>query len=187
MPVGDFAVADVVIVVVIVVSAVWGVLRGLVKEVVALAIWGSALLLGVVFGGLVGATLADSLGPRLQVGIGFAAVFIVVLLAGAFLQRLLGRLIDSTGLTGTDRTLGLLFGTARGGAVVVVALIILRPLAEGSPWWPESQLIPLFLTLEGDVLDLAAFIADAFGVIVGAERDGLAPVMDAPLSTEEPI
>lgn len=163
MPIGDLAVADVVIVVVIVVSAVWGVLRGLVKEVVALAIWAAALLLGVVFAGTVGAVIADSLGPRLQVGIGFTAVFIVVLVAGAFLQRLLGRMVDSTGLTGTDRTLGLLFGAARGGAVVVVGLIILRPFAEARPWWPESQLIPMFLALEADVLDLAAFIADAFG------------------------
>lgn len=178
MPMGDFPVADVVIVVVIVMSAAWGVLRGLVKEVVALAIWVAALLLGVVFAGTVGAVIADTLGPRLQVGIGFAAVFIVVLVAGAFLQRLLGRLVDVTGLTGTDRTFGLLFGAARGGAVVVVALIVLRPLAEASPWWPESQLIPLFLALEGDVLDLAAFIADAFGgTIVGTD----------PLSAEEAI
>lgn len=170
MPIGDFAVADVVIVVVIVVSAAWGVLRGLVKEVVALGIWVAALLLGVVFADPVGALIADSLGPRLQVGIGFAAVFIVVLVAGAFLQRLLGRLVDSTGLTGTDRTLGLLFGATRGAAVVVVALIVVRPLAETSPWWPESQLIPLFLALEGDVLNLAAYIADAFGgTIVGSD------------------
>ena len=178
MPIGDFAVADVAIVVVIVVSAVWGVLRGLVKEVVALAIWVAALLLGVVFAGTVGAAIADSLGPRLQVGVGFAAVFIVVLVAGAFLQRLLGRMVEGTGLTGTDRTLGLLFGAARGGAVVVVALIILRPLSEGSPWWPESQLIPLFLALEGDVLDLADYIAGAFG--------GTVPDLE-PISVEEAI
>ncbi|MCY4013495.1 MAG: CvpA family protein [Gammaproteobacteria bacterium] len=169
MPIGDFAVADVVIVVVIVVSAVWGVLRGLVKEVVALVIWVAALLLGVVFAGTVGSVIADSLGPRLQVGIGFGAIFIVVLVAGAFLQRLLGRMVDSTGLTGTDRTLGLLFGAVRGGAVVVVGLIIMRPLAEASPWWPESRLIPMFLALEGDVLDLAAFIANAFGGTIGSE------------------
>ena len=178
MPIGDFAVADVVIVVVILLSAVWGVMRGLVKEVVALAIWVAALLLGVVFASAVGAAIADSLGPRLQVAIGFAAVFIVVLVAGAFLQRLLGRMVDSTGLTGTDRTLGLLFGTARGGAVVVVGLIVLRPLAEASPWWRESQLIPWFLALEGDVLDLVAFIADVFGATVGRGE---------PISAEEAI
>lgn len=178
MPIGDFAVADVVIVVVIVVSAVWGVLRGLVKEVVALAIWVAALLLGRMFAGPVGAAIADSLDPRLQVGIGFAAVFIVVLVAGAFLQRLLGRMVDSTGLTGTDRTLGLLFGGARGGAVVVVGLIILRPLAEGSTWWPESQLIPVFLALEGDVMELRTFIVDAFGGGIGTRE---------PLSVEEAI
>ena len=112
------------IVVVIVASAVFGVLRGLVKEIVALGIWVAALLLGMVFAAPLGALIADSLGPRLQAGIGFAAVFIAVLLAGALLQRILGRLVDSTGLTGTDRTLGLLFGAARGVVVVIVALIV---------------------------------------------------------------
>ena len=168
MPVGDFAVADVVIVGVIVASAVFGVLRGLVKEIVALGIWVAALLLGVVFAAPLGALIADSLGPRLQTGIGFAGVFVAVLLAGALLQRILGRLIDSTGLTGTDRTLGLLFGAARGVIVVIVALIVLRPFAEDRPWWPESQLIPPLLAFEGDVLNVVAYIADAFGGTVVA-------------------
>ena len=168
MPVGDFAVADVVIVVVIVASAVFGVLRGLVKEIVALGIWVAALLLGVVFAAPLGALIADSLGPRLQAGLGFVAVFIAVLLAGALLQRFLGRLIDSTGLTGTDRTLGLLFGAARGVIVVIVALIVLRPFAEDRPWWPESQLIPPLLAFEGDVLNVVAYITDAFGGTVVA-------------------
>lgn len=168
MPVGDFAVADVVIVVVIVASAVFGVLRGLVKEIVALGIWVAALLLGVVFAAPLGALIADSLGPRLQTGLGFVVVFIAVLLAGALLQRILGRLIDSTGLSGTDRTLGLLFGAARGVIVVIVALIVLRPFAEDRPWWPESQLIPPLLAFEGDVLNVVAYITDAFGGTVVA-------------------
>ena len=172
MSLGDFVVADLAIVVVIVASAVFGVLRGLVKEVVALAIWVAALLLGMVFSAPLGAVIADTLGPRLQGGIGFAAVFIVVLVAGAFLQRILARLIDSTGLTGTDRTLGLLFGAARGGIVVVVALIVLRPFAEERPWWPESQLIPPLLTLEADVLNALGLIAEALGsAVVGTEPE----------------
>ena len=172
MPIGDFAVADVVIVVVIVASAVWGTLRGLVKEVVALGIWVAALLLSVVFAAPLGAVVADTLSPRLQVGVGFAMVFIVVLIAGALLQRILGRLVDSAGLTGTDRTLGLLFGAARGVIVVIVALIVLRPFAADRPWWPESQLIPPLLALEGDVVNVVAFIADALGgTVVGVEPE----------------
>lgn len=171
MSLGDFAAADVVIVVVIVASAFWGVLRGLVKEIAALGIWVAALLLGVVFAAPLGAVIAETLGPRLQVAVGFAAVFIAVLVAGALLQRILARLIDSTGLTGTDRTLGLLFGAVRGGIVVIVALIVLRPFEEELPWWPESQLIPPLLALEGDFLNVVAAIFDALGgTAAGAER-----------------
>ena len=97
-------------------------------------------------------------------------VFIVVLIAGALLQRILGRLVDSAGLTGTDRTLGLLFGAARGVIVVIVALLVLRPFAADRPWWPESQLIPPLLALEGDVVNVVAFIADALGGTVESRR-----------------
>ena len=163
MPVGDFAVADVVIAVAMVISAVFGVLRGFVKEVVSLVIWLAALLLGVVFAAPIGELIGLNLGPRLQIAVGFATVFIVVLVAGAIVQRILGGLVESTGLTGTDRMLGLLFGAARGAAVVIVALIALRPFAEVRDWWSDSTLIPPLLALEGDVLNLVDYVADRVG------------------------
>lgn len=178
MPIGEFAIADIVIVVVVLVSAVFGVLRGFVREVVSLVIWVAASLLGVLCGARLGTLIADSLGPRLQVAVGFAVIFIVVLVLGALVQRLLGRLVESTGLTGTDRTLGLLFGTVRGGAVVVIALIVVRPFVEDRPWWPESQLIPPLMALEADVLDLVNYGADTLGETVVGEE---------PVSTEEAI
>ena len=44
------SIADILIVLVLLVSTVFGVLRGLLKEVVSLAIWGAAVLLGLAFG-----------------------------------------------------------------------------------------------------------------------------------------
>ncbi len=163
MAVGDFAVADVVIAAAMVTSAVFGVFRGFVKEVASLVIWVAALLLGVVFAAPVGELMGLNLGPRLQIAVSFATVFIVVLVAGAIVQRILGGLVESTGLTGTDRMLGLLFGAARGAAVVIVALIVLRPSAEVPDWWSDSALIPPLMALEGDVLNLVDYVADKVG------------------------
>ena len=163
MAVGDFAVADVVIGVTVVVSAVFGVLRGFVKEVASLVIWLAALLLGVVFAAPIGELIGLNLDPRLQNAVGFATVFIVVLIAGAIVQRILGGLVESTGLTGTDRMLGLLFGAARGTVVVIGALIFLKPSAEEPDWWSDSTLIPPLLALEGDVLNLVDYVADKVG------------------------
>ncbi len=59
---------------------------------------------------------------------------------------LVGELIRVTGLSGTDRFLGMAFGAARGALLVVVAigLISLGPVQQDT-WWQESRLIPQFL------------------------------------------
>ena len=161
-PVADFAVADVAIAALVLISAGFGIARGLVKEVLSLAIWATALLLALAFGPAVAAMIGLNLAPRLQTSIGFVVVFVVVLIAGAIAQRLVGGLVKSTGLSGTDRLLGLIFGTARGGAVVVVGLIALRPFAEERGWWRDSQLVPLLLAYEADMREVASALLNAF-------------------------
>jgi membrane protein required for colicin V production len=59
---------------------------------------------------------------------------------------LIGELIRVTGLSGTDRFLGMVFGAARGGLLVVVAvgLLSLGPVQQDQ-WWQQSKLMPQFL------------------------------------------
>jgi membrane protein required for colicin V production len=73
---------------------------------------------------------------------------VAVLLLGGILNRFMGMLVNSTGLTGTDRLIGVFFGAARGG-VVVATLILLAGLTAfpRDPWWHDSQLIPYFQDL----------------------------------------
>ena len=167
----EFAVADIVIAAVLAVSAVFGLMRGLVKEVAALVIWASAGLLALAFAGPLGEAIGLNLGPRLQKALGFAVIFIVVLIVGAFAQRLLRGLVETTGLSGTDRTLGLLFGAARGVLVVTLTLIVVRPFAEERPWWTESKLAPALLTLEPEVMELAQALMDRFPGEAPAQAD----------------
>lgn len=170
----DFAIADVVIAAVVLLSGLFGLLRGLVKEVVALLVWLGAASLGMNFGPALGAVLDVEIGERLRNAIGFGAVFVVVLVAGALLQRMLRSLIHGTGLSSTDRTLGLLFGALRGVAVVVVALLMLRPVAAERLWWDESVLAPPLLALEGDLLIVVNMVRDAFGAAPVRSLDDVA-------------
>ena len=81
----------------------------------------------------------------------WGGLFVGTLLVGAMVNFLLGKLVTSTGLGGTDRTLGLVFGVFR-GLLVVLALVIALPKAipvEQDPWWQESTLIPVFQSFEG--------------------------------------
>ena len=67
---------------------------------------------------------------------------------GGLIGLLLGELVKRTGLTGSDRFAGMLFGIIRGMVVVAVCVMLagLTPLPEDS-WWKESVLIPPFQSL----------------------------------------
>ena len=160
----DLSVADMAIAVVIGVSMLFGVMRGLLKEIVSLVIWSVAVVLGLAFGEPLGAAIGlGETAPRLSGGVGFAAVFVAVLVAGALVQRMLRALVNATGLSGTDRTLGLVFGAVRGGALVVLGLVALRAYAGQSAWWDDSVLAPHLLVWEDDVLAVADHLAALVG------------------------
>ena len=94
----------------------------------------------------------------------FAILFIFTLLAGAGLNMTLSAFVEATGLSGTDRTLGMVFGLLR-GTIIVLALLILAPgliPVEEDPWWQESALIPHFLAFEGHAREAAEGIQEFF-------------------------
>lgn len=125
------------------ISILVGALRGFIKEVFSLAIWAAAVLVSYQYGGDVATLMEEHVSlPSARAAMGFAGVFIVVLLVGGLLNYLLGRLVESTGLSGTDRLLGGAFGAARGLALVVVCLVVagFTPIP-ADPWWKESALI----------------------------------------------
>lgn len=152
--------ADGIIVAVVGLSTAIGLVRGFAREVMSVIVWVTAFVAALLLGEPV-AHLLD-LGAGLGTAAGFAIVFVAVLIAGAVVQRMLAKLVRSTGIGGTDRMLGSLFGALRGGLVVLVALIALRPFAETTAWWLESALVPELLAFERDVLDLLHVVMRRF-------------------------
>lgn len=151
----DVATIDIVILIVVLVSALIGLVRGLARELLSLASWLAAFILALYFAPL----LADRLSGQLADGsvrliVAFVAIFLVILLAGAVVQWLAGALVKSTGLTGTDRFLGFLFGAARGVLACMVALVALHRFAEAGQWWQSSLLVPELLAFEQQLLEL---------------------------------
>ena len=149
------ATPDIVILIIVLVSALIGLARGLLKELLSLASWFAAFILALYFAPTVADALVGSVSDEsVRLVIGFAAVFVVTLIAGGIIQWLVRKLVESTGLTGTDRFLGFLFGSARGVLVCIIGLIAMRPFAEDSAWWSASAFTPELLAFEQDVLEL---------------------------------
>jgi membrane protein required for colicin V production len=141
-----FAWIDVVILALIALSAILSLFRGFVREAVALATWLVALMVSMAFYEDLAAILSQWIStPSAQKITAFAVLFVCVLLLGAIVNYLAGKLVDKTGLTGTDKMLGIVFGVARGGVIVAILVLLagLTPLPQ-DPWWQDSQFLGYF-------------------------------------------
>ena len=147
--------ADIVILILILLSSVIGLVRGLFKELISLLVWFAAVMLALYFSGPMGDALSGQIQDEsIQTVVGFFIIFLATLIVGGIVQVLVKQLVSSTGLTGTDRFLGFLFGSARGVLICIVALIALKSFEIEAAWWQESRIIPELLAFEEDVLDL---------------------------------
>jgi membrane protein required for colicin V production len=86
--------------------------------------------------------------PSIRLGAAFAVLLILTLVVGGLVNYLLGQLVDRTGLSGTDRVIGMLFGAVRGVLLVVIVVLLagLTPLPS-EPWWQQSSMIAHFQEL----------------------------------------
>jgi membrane protein required for colicin V production len=79
----------------------------------------------------------------LQLWAGRAIVFTVVLVIGGLVGWLISYFVTQTGLSGTDRVLGLGFGLCRGALLIGVLIIAGQYLKfDQDQWWLDSRLLP---------------------------------------------
>lgn len=140
---------DALILAVILISSLISLSRGFVKEALSLVTWIVAGAIAWMFGGSLAHHFQPYIDtPSVRVIAACGLLFLVTLLVGALVNYLLTQLIRATGLTGTDRLLGMVFGAARGLLLVVilVGLLSLAPV-QHDIWWKQSTLIPHFLLI----------------------------------------
>ena len=143
--------ADYIILAVLGISVLIGLWRGLISEVLGLMIWVAAAWLTWIFGPDVADLYAAKISlPSARLAAGYGTCFVGVLLLGIVLRFLVARLVQGTGLSGTDRLLGMVFGLARGVLVVTVGVFLVSLTAlTRDPWWQQSALLPQFTGVAG--------------------------------------
>jgi membrane protein required for colicin V production len=143
--------ADWTIVGIVAVSGLISLQRGFVREALSLVNWGLAFIIAITFRDQLALLLADAVEtPSLREMLSFGILFAATLIVGALVNHLICELVKITGLSGTDRLFGMLFGLTR-GVIVVLAILLLLPSVvpvDKDSWWQQSQLIPRFLLLE---------------------------------------
>lgn len=149
MNISAFNWADYTILAVIGLSIFISLIRGFIREAFSLATWVLAFWVGLSFSPSLAPSLANYIShENLRVIAAFAILFVITLILGTLVSVLISQIVRKTGLSGTDRLLGVLFGAARGGLLVALLILTAGLFAAGKEvWWQKSILIPKMMPM----------------------------------------
>ena len=148
---------DYILLAILFVSTAVSLLRGFVREAISLVSWAVAIWCAWRFGGAVAGALEGSMGSMTaRLWVARSLLLVGVLVAGGLVEWLVVYLLQKTGLTGTDRAIGTLFGFARGVVLGGLLVAILQTGGfEAEPWWQDSKLIPYAAPVADVLRDVA--------------------------------
>lgn len=128
---------DLAVIAVIVMSGVIAFFRGLVHEVLAIAAWVGAVLIAIYGFPLARPFLRDLIDMKLVADLATgASLFVINLLVLTAITRTLAKLVKGSALNAVDRSLGFVFGLARGAFLVALAWM-------GATWViPDTEYYP---------------------------------------------
>lgn len=150
-----------------------GIYRGFVKEALSLlgwvlAIWG-AWRFGAEFSGWVPEFIDD---PVARIWVARGGLLIVVLVISGVISSVISFLMGKTGLDGTDRLIGMVFGLGRGLVLAGLAVNLLQVAGfEADSWWQESTVIPYLLPIADSLREITDGGVDLLRE--GAIQDGM--------------
>lgn len=134
---------DTAIVLVTALSCLFGLWRGLVKEVLSLLTWIAALLVARVYSENLSSTLVNVIdSSSMRYVTAFVLLFVAVMMLGTALNFALSKLLKISGLKLADRLFGGIFGVARGVVIVLVIMLITGVFVSETESWQQSRLIP---------------------------------------------
>lgn len=159
------SVVDLAILLLLLVSGLLAFSRGLVHEALAVAGWVGAALAALFLLPYVSPYLRENIANVwLADGLGAVVIFIVALMLFSMIAHRIASVVQDSALGAVDRSLGFVFGLARGAAIVCVAYLIyawMVPPAEFPPWLREARAVPLAQAGGAFLLDLVPGARDA--------------------------
>lgn len=139
---------DIVFVTILVISAVIGLIRGAVKEVMSLVGLAAAVYFAFKFSDLLSKSYISKVfeDPRVSYIIAFVLIIILTLFVVAIISSLINKLLNISGLSFVNRFLGLVFGLLRGTLINAILVLVIGfiPGVSNEAWWKDSKLAPIF-------------------------------------------
>lgn len=151
-------VVDLVVIAIVVISGLFALVRGFIHEFLSLGSWigaGVATYYGIDHAIPVARGLTD-VQPLADIGAG-VAVFLVVLILLSILTRFLARRVRHSAFGPLDRSLGLLFGLARGVVLVAIAGLVTAWTYQDEDypdWIAKARTLPIIVASAATLYDL---------------------------------
>ncbi len=164
---------DYIILAILIISSVMGLVRGLLRESIAVITWFLAIVLAWSFAPSLEHLLGGVLeGSPMRIWAARAIIFVGILLLGGAVSVVLGHYVRVSMFAGMDKFLGFVFGIIRGIVIVGAFTIAVQALRmDEDPRWKNSRLMPY-----------AIGVADALRGIVGEKLERL-DLRKPPVST----
>lgn len=163
-------VTDLVILVLLLISSLLALSRGFVKEVLSIAGWVAAAVAALTWFPLLQPIIERYVEQALIAGgIAFVVIFVAVLTLASLLSSAISRRVQGSEIGILDRSLGFLFGLARGVFVIALAYLVLvqfLAVEEQPDWLRQARAMP---AIEYSAATLARLAPDDIG-------DGLAEI-----------
>jgi len=157
---------DYVFLAIFIISAVGGLLRGGVREIISLITWIAAFVIAGLFAKPLALAFSSSDSAQsaitqassgvanmatsgqvsmLALGVSFTALFFGTILVGALIGFLLNRVVEGAGISIFNRLFGVVFGLGRGYLIslLIVFIVQLSPVSEQA-YWLESSMVKTF-------------------------------------------
>ena len=151
----DIAVFDLIIAALVITSAIYGLYRGLIRELISLIAWVLAFFLAILFSPNFANVLDPTwAGETLRLIFSFSAIFVGVLIVSSFIQFIVRKFLSLVGLGSLDRFLGMVFGIARGVVISTILLVLFIELFPTNSWAENSKISTYLLAYESLVVDL---------------------------------
>lgn len=149
----SITILDIVVIVVILISAILAMVRGLTREILSLASWGIAAAAGAFLHPtlvpFVRQYVSSDAGSKIISG---AAIFFVALIVASYITMKISDFIIDSRVGAIDRALGFIFGAVRGFLLLIISLWFFNFLVPKAPDWVSNAVSEPILQDSGEKL-----------------------------------